>query len=71
MPFGREEKPKPITLFHCSYCGSLQFPQGDEDETGPPECTHGLMFGLTPDGGGEVEMVLTKFIPDESGLTDA
>jgi hypothetical protein len=42
--------------FVCPRCRALRLADGCEDEHGPPECNHGLLFGSTPDGGGESEM---------------
>lgn len=50
-----------ITLYECPHCGYLTFPSGEEEEHGPPECSHGLLFGLDPCGGGESEMQKVQF----------
>mgnify|MGYP000884197514 FL=1 len=54
-----------IELWECPSCGRLQFPDGTEEDYGPPECDHGLMFGTDPDGGGESEMVPVVFVREE------
>lgn len=50
-----------VVLYECPYCGMLRFPSGDEEECGPPECYHGLLFGLNADGGGESEMLPVRY----------
>jgi DNA-directed RNA polymerase subunit RPC12/RpoP len=50
------ERQVTYTIYVCPECGSYQTPDGSEAEYGPPECSHGRLFGSTPDGGGEAEM---------------
>lgn len=52
-----------MVVWRCPECGSYRVPDGTEAVYGPPECSHGLMFGSTPDGGGEVEMERIEVVP--------
>lgn len=59
VPVDRER----LTVYRCPRCGAYQTPTGEEAEYGPPECSHGLLFGTNPGGGGEAEMVPVEVVP--------
>jgi DNA-directed RNA polymerase subunit RPC12/RpoP len=49
-------------VYICPRCQAMALPTGEEQEHGPPECSHGLFFGLDPSGGGECEMVEVEVV---------
>lgn len=65
-----ESVPPRVPLYVCPQCASVRLPDGTEEEYGPPECNHGLLFGTDPSGGGEVEMIPVEYAPVSSGVDE-